>query len=104
LDKKEFNDLMNKRHDEGELKAAFDAFDADGSGFITKKELKEAMCTCGGKKADKEIDDMIKAADTSGDGKVSFEGEFSISLQDLGYDLKIPSCRVRKSCSPAIFP
>jgi Ca2+-binding EF-hand superfamily protein len=60
--------------DEKEMCEAFKAFDADGNGFISKEELKKAMINCGAKPNDKELDEMIKAADTDKDDKVNFEG------------------------------
>ena len=60
--------------DNKELREAFNAFDKDGSGFISKNELKQAMRSTGAKLSDKEIDEMVKAADTDRDYKVGFEG------------------------------
>ncbi len=66
--------MKTHHHDEDEMKEAFKAFDADGSGFITKEELKKAMCKCGAKLSNDDVDKMIAAADTDKDDKVSFEG------------------------------
>lgn len=61
--------------DEKELSKAFKAFDKDGSGFITKDELKKAMKSMGAQLSDKEVNEMIAAADNDKDEKVSFEGK-----------------------------
>lgn len=50
------------------INTAFKLFDADGDGFIDRKELKLAM---GGiNLSDKEWDKLIHQYDTNGDGKV----------------------------------
>ena len=67
--------MMTSDQNEEELKAAFDAFDADRSGFITKDELRKAMQNCGASVGDKELDEMIASADANSDGKVNFEGK-----------------------------
>lgn len=47
-------------------------FDKDGNGFLSKSELKEAV---GNSISAKELDDLMKEADTNHDGKVNYEGE-----------------------------
>ena len=64
--------------DEKELEQAFKAFDKDGSGYITKDELKKAMKAMGEKLSDAEINEMIAAADTDKDGKVGLDGKNSL--------------------------
>ena len=64
-----------ERSDEKELKDAFKAFDKDGSGYITAKELKAAMKKMGGNVSDKDIQSMIDKADKDKDGKVGFDGK-----------------------------
>ena len=61
---------------EDELKEAFKVFDTDGTGFISAAQLREVMKNLGEDLTDEEIDDMIKSADTDGDGQMSFDGEF----------------------------
>ena len=56
-----------------DLRAAFDAFDTDGSGFLDKSELKNAFKDFKGGLTDAEVDVLMAAADTNGDGEVSFE-------------------------------
>ena len=58
-----------------DLKYYFKKFDTNEDGFITSDELGLVMKTFGGKTySKKEIDDMIKEADTDSDGKVSYKG------------------------------
>jgi len=59
-----------------ELIAAFDAMDKDGDGQLDHDEIKEAMNAMG--IDDDAVDEMIKAADTDGDGKIS-KNEFLIA-------------------------
>jgi Ca2+-binding EF-hand superfamily protein len=58
-----------------ELREAFDLFDVNGNGYISKDELIQAMKNMGENLGDKEINEMIGKADINKDGQVSFEGE-----------------------------
>ena len=62
-----------------ELIAAFDRIDKDGDGQLDREEIKEAMAAMDIN--DDTVDEMIKAADTDGDGKIS-KNEFLISMTD----------------------
>eukprot|EP00116_Pleurobrachia_bachei_P014004 sb/3474266/ len=46
-------------------------FDTDGSGKISAQELKKVMLNLGEKLTDEEIDEMIREADTDGDGETN---------------------------------
>ncbi|CAB4014340.1 calmodulin 1 [Paramuricea clavata] len=56
-----------------ELREAFDLFDINGNGYISKDELIQAMKKMGENLSDKEIGTMIRKADINKDGQVSFE-------------------------------
>lgn len=80
VDFEEFLDMMgNKIADsdedelEEELRQAFNVFDRDQSGSISTEELKNVMSSLGEKLSDKEVDAMIREADTDGDGEISFQ-------------------------------
>ncbi|THU65935.1 hypothetical protein C4D60_Mb05t08880 [Musa balbisiana] len=67
---------MKETDTEEELREAFKVFDKDQNGFISAGELRNVMMNLGEKMTDEEALQMIKEADTDGDGQVNFE-EFS---------------------------
>ena len=48
-------------------------FDKDGNGFISVPELSHVMISLGEEITEEEVKEMIKEADTDGDGQVSYE-------------------------------
>lgn len=60
-----------------ELIAAFDAIDKNGDGQLDRDEIKAAIGAMGA--SNETVDEMIKAADTDGDGKIS-KNEFLASM------------------------
>jgi calmodulin len=76
IDFPEFMNIMAKRGKEGdteeELIEAFKVFDKDGNGFISAAELRHVMTNLGEKLTDDEVDEMIKEADTDGDGQINY--------------------------------
>lgn len=71
---------LNKLHKEEDLAAAFSFFDKDGSGFITKDELKQACLDH--KMDDAEVQDIMKEIDQNNDGCIDY-GEF-VSMMRKG--------------------
>ncbi|EED17074.1 troponin C, putative [Talaromyces stipitatus ATCC 10500] len=59
--------------EEAELRAAFDVFDQDGSGTISADEMRRVMKSIGENLTDAEIDEMIREADTDGNGTIDCE-------------------------------
>ena len=55
-------------------------FDKDSDGYITASELRYVMGNLGEKLTDAEVDEMIKEADTDGDGQIDYDGKTSISF------------------------
>jgi calmodulin len=66
---------MTAKDSEDELLEAFRVFDKDGSGSITKAELKYAMLSLGERLGEREIDKMLNAADSNHDGQIDYQGE-----------------------------
>ena len=68
---------MNEQDDPAILEEAFRLFDKDGSGSITRDEIKEAfrsvIADTGEELPEDEIDYMIKEFDVDGDGTIDFE-------------------------------
>ena len=58
--------------DQGHLLEIFRCFDRDGNGFISAPELARAMAKMGNPISFMELRDMIREADTDGDGAISF--------------------------------
>ncbi|PSC76513.1 calmodulin [Micractinium conductrix] len=76
IDFPEFIQLMTRKmkdtDSEAELMEAFKVFDKDGNGFISAAELRHVMTNLGEKLTDEEVDEMIREADTDGDGQVDY--------------------------------
>ncbi|KAJ8309463.1 hypothetical protein KUTeg_014337 [Tegillarca granosa] len=79
IDFAEFLTMMAKKmkdtDSEEEIREAFRVFDKDGNGFISAAELRVAMTNLGEKLTDEEVDEMIREADTDGDGQVNYAGD-----------------------------
>lgn len=78
----EFSDMMAKRlqdtDEEEELREAFKVFDKDGSGSISKSELKFVMENLGEKLSSEEIEEMMQEADKDGNGEIDYEGDMIV--------------------------
>ena len=72
----EFLDLFARKmkdpDTEEDLIEAFKIFDKDGSGSISASELRHVMTTLGEKLSEEEADEMIREADTDGDGYIDY--------------------------------
>lgn len=73
---------MRKIHEDSELMEAFDYYDANKDGLVSVSELQSALGRLGMPVTKEEAQKMIKAADTDGDGQVSFE-EFVILMKNM---------------------
>ena len=65
---------MKDTDSEEELRESFRVFDKDGNGYISAAELRHVMTNLGEKLTDDEVDEMMKEADTNGDGQISYQG------------------------------
>lgn len=97
IDFQEFLILMssnksNSNDPDRELKDAFAVFDTDGSGLISRSELKRLMNNLGQTLSDEELDAMMSEVDKDGNGEIDFEefkammvSYFQFFLQSLFY-------------------
>ncbi|PWZ53457.1 putative histone H2A variant 3 [Zea mays] len=78
----ELNDMMSEDGDgDEELKEAFEVLDKDQNGFISPVELRTVMTSLGEKMTDEEVEQMIREADTDGDGQVNYD-EFVLMMKN----------------------
>nr|XP_022332304.1 neo-calmodulin-like [Crassostrea virginica] len=77
IDFEEFVLMMAKKlersNTEDEIREAFKLFDTDNNGFITVAELRNILTDTGEKIRPEEADELIKAIDKDGDGKIDYE-------------------------------
>lgn len=66
---------------ETELRQAFRVFDQDDSGSISADELRHVMKSIGENLTDEEFDEMLKMADTNGDGQIDCDYSRSFCLR-----------------------
>lgn len=72
---------LEKTNTEDEIREAFKLFDKDNNGCITVTELRNILTETGQKIRPEEADELMKAIDTDGDGKIDYEGtEFYMLL------------------------
>ena len=55
------------------LKGAFQAFDADGNGTISRDEVKNMMASINIEVTDEELGEVFTAVDADGSGTINFE-------------------------------
>jgi len=79
IDFDEFIDIMldienqAPAHREQELLDAFNVFDINNDGYISKDELRQVMKKIDTHITEEELNDMIEAIDEDGDGQVNYE-------------------------------
>lgn len=64
---------MKDTDDADDLKLAFAAFDRDGSGTITREELRAVLLSLGEGVTDEEVEEVIEGADEDGDADLDFD-------------------------------
>ena len=65
--------LNNNQPNFDEINEVFRVFDKDGDGFITTEEIQQEMGNHGDVFTEEQVKEMIKGADTNGDGKIDYE-------------------------------
>ena len=93
----------------GELRAWFDAFDEDGSGFLDKREVANALRNLGLCSSEREIEQSIREIDMNGDVKIqwheylSFMAKFLVSPKhsnaeiDMAFDVLKSACAIERA-------
>lgn len=70
----EFATLMTEEQPEevraAELRAAFELYDTDGSGKISRRELRKALKCCGKRVSRSKVRSIMKKADLNNDGEL----------------------------------
>ena len=75
----------------------FQEFDRDGSGQISRYELKEGLFFCFGEDySEWEIDQMVWQADEDGDGKINFREFVNVMTRDVYYTSSSSEKKIRK--------
>lgn len=64
---------MNNADKENEIREAFNVYDKDGSGKISKDDLLATMRALGAQLSDQAAEQMIEEADSNGDGEIAFD-------------------------------
>ena len=62
------------------IKKHFRIFDKDKDGFLTVAELRKIMSSMGEKMPKKELDAMVKEADSDNDGLINCQGKIIFSV------------------------
>lgn len=82
LEFEEFVRLMESRkkttNDLDDLAHAFKLFDMDGNGVLDSAELRVALTGMGEVMTEEEVDELIKSADTNGDGLIDYKEFFTM--------------------------
>ncbi len=58
---------------EDDIRKAFQVFDRDGNGFISREEMRAVMMNIGEQITDEECTEFITEADVDGDGRINYE-------------------------------
>ena len=72
----------------------FQVFDKDMTGFIGVGQLRYILTNLGEKMSDEEVDELLKAVDTSS-GEINYTGKFKIHPSEV----RIPSSNETGKCS-----
>ena len=81
-----YQELMEEKEEEEDMREAFRVFDQNGDGFITGEELRSVLASMGLKQGRtlEECKKMISKVDVDGDGMVNFK-EFKQMMRGGGF-------------------
>lgn len=81
-----YQNIVDERHEEEDMREAFDVFDRDRDGFISVDELKYVLGSLGLKQGGgvEDCKKMIMKVDVDGDGLVDFK-EFQMMMKEGGF-------------------
>jgi len=105
IDFQEFLVLMSSKRTinddpDRELRAAFAVFDKDGSGCISRSELKTLLSDLGQSLTDEELDAMMSEVDRDGNGEIDFEEFKAMMVRDIHVHM---SCLFSESYCSSLF-
>lgn len=75
--RKQDEEIVRQRRTLMKMKRSFDLLDLDGSGTISKDEMKQVLLKMGLQPTSAQVDDAMKTVDTSQDGEIQFEEFFA---------------------------
>lgn len=67
------SEATDQKDETGDLLQVFKIFDKDNNGLITKEELRLGLKQLGENMSEKDVAELVEAADLDGDGNISFE-------------------------------
>ncbi|XP_002124710.2 uncharacterized protein LOC100186502 [Ciona intestinalis] len=65
-----------------ELEMAFKVFDRDNNGFISRDELRDVLRSMTENPTEEELDEMMREADTDGDGQIDYREFVAMLTRD----------------------
>lgn len=92
MNSKLVNDTSINDPFEKELKVAFDYFDEDGSGAISKEELEKVMKKLGLSPTQVELQEMLDEIDNDKTGEVNFSAFKKLMTKSINDDFIFTSC------------
>ncbi|KAI9292631.1 EF-hand [Neoconidiobolus thromboides FSU 785] len=91
IDFKEFLNVMSKRTNkslndlEVDYKVAFASFDKDNKGSISKDDIARVLASINENISQSDIEEIIKYADVSGDGQISYEEFVKLMVEGVNH-------------------
>ena len=85
------------------LMTAFDGFDSDGDGVLTREELVAGLKNTGIKLSKKDERELMQVLDSDGDGEIDYTEFVQMATQDDDQQRKVRFCRFFPHF-PSIFP